>query len=731
MFIIFSNGIICGILFILFLYHLIIFFIKKEKGKSIYLGVALVIFSFLLYILFSSTYIKPEYFNKIRNIYLIIPSLIIIFNESMILLAKNILKREKLPSEKMFRIPFILYLIYGILDIFFKFDTNNKHLIGCLALIFCGSAGLYALVFFIFIFIKDKIYLLEANRIDKTKIILTIGYGLIIINIISAGFNNVFFKQQEKVIIEYLGFLITALVFTIGLLVDFYNSYTEVCQIKENLEKEVKKRTIELEKAKNIIEEKEKQKTTFFINLTHETKTPLTLITNYLDKHIKKHGTTEEIKIIQQNVNKLQHDAINFLDAEKLERGQVLYNHDQIINLTNIVCVEAMMFKEIAIKKNINITTKIDENIYIKIDPHAIDRIINNLLDNAIKFTPENGQINIILTSNNDEAEFIVSDTGIGIPIEDQKNIFEPYYQITHEKQNIQGIGMGLHIVKKIIYEINGKIDLQSHPDKGSTFKITFKKHKLLEGETVNENIKYSKPIDNISTLKIKEATYNEQRQTILIIEDNINMLCHLRNNICNYYNVFCAVNGKDALDKLENIPKPNLIIADIMMDVMDGIAFFETLIKNEQYKDIPVIFLTAKTSINEKIQAILKGAIDYIYKPFSIEELLAKINAIIKLQGLQKEFNIKEMEQKISNVIRSKNKDIEDIKNNGFEGKCSKYRITAKEQETIKLLLEGLETKEIASNLNVNTNTVKKRLSYIYKKCDVQNKLELFKIFH
>jgi signal transduction histidine kinase len=374
------------------------------------------------------------------------------------------------------------------------------------------------------------------------------------------------------------------------------------------------------------------QRTNYFINLAHEIKTPLTLILNFLKKDIKTRGSSKDLEIVDSNLNKLQRDILNFLDLEKLNQGRIFYDHSQTISFSEIVKHKAKMFNEIAKVHNITTSLHIQDSLFVNIDPLAIDRALNNLLDNAIRYNKVNGSITINLTSCTDQKVWLsIKDTGIGMAEDQLDHIFEPYYQISHKKRNIQGMGMGLSIVKNIIDDAGGILDVTSQLDKGSNFDIVLNSvqpEDELENyinHTFNSNIKLQ------SSPTLRSVDFDNNRSTILVVEDNVEMLSFIFDHLQNIYNVFTSVNGKDALKNLKNIPKPHVIISDIMMDEMDGHEFFETLSKLQDYQDIPFIFLTAKTKQSEKVKALSNGAIDYIYKPFSIEELMAKTEAIIR----------------------------------------------------------------------------------------------------
>ena len=253
---------------------------------------------------------------------------------------------------------------------------------------------------------------------------------------------------------------------------------------------EVKAREEEV-KNKNI-EEMTRQKTDLFINIAHELKTPVTLISNYLEKYIKTTALSKDLHIIRKNVDKLRVDVGNFLDLEKLEQGQIFYNHDKIIDLSNIINEKVVLFKQAALQKNICMSKKNEAGIIIKADPVAIDRILNNLIDNAIRYTDAGGAIHIKLLPGKRSVFIIIRDNGIGISMEQQKHIFSPYFQASRSKANYQGIGMGLYITKKIIDSLKGKITLESEIAKGSVFTVQLKRYVLKEDEKIEREVPVS-----------------------------------------------------------------------------------------------------------------------------------------------------------------------------------------------------------------------------------------------
>jgi len=699
-----------GFFSILFIYHIFVYLGRKTDFLNLIfsfycLAIVNTLIAGFLYIKFKDNILF--YFYIIASQHILQGLLILI-----VFFLLN-LKRTKLINFVLFY--YILITIYLFILFIIGYILNNKFITS-----FYYPSTFINFIIFIFILIKE--YILKKKYKEKTATIVAIGLSTLILFLtIYCIFMTL--KIMLPFYIAYSIFLINALFFDFALTDSFNKEHKDLIELKESLEQKVLERTKQLEEA-------HKQKANIFINIAHETKTPLTLISNYLDKYIKKYNRSDELAIIKNNLDKLKKDMINYLDIQKLERGQIFYNHNQIINLSNILNEKIKLFTEIAWKNRIKIiSNNIDNNIAVKIDPYAIDRIINNLIDNAIKYNKKNGFIEISLIDENDKVILIVKDTGIGISKEQQENIFNPYYQISHEKRNIQGIGMGLNIVKKIIKEVNGKIDIKSKINDGTVFKIIFKKYKTKKNEIISSNIKLSKPFDSIPKNKLKDEKYDNNKKNIFIVEDNIEMLCYLQNNFYDEHNVFTAINGTAAIKKINEIPKPNIIISDIMMDKMNGYEFYDELIKNENYNDIPFIFLTAFTSNNEKIKGLQKGAVDYIYKPFIIEELENKVNSLLKIQEYQKRNNLKIINNHMIKVL------YEDInneeKNINIDRICTNYNITDKEENIIKLLLEGLIYKDICLKLNISYNVIKKRIQNIYKKLEVSNRIELINKFN
>lgn len=490
-----------------------------------------------------------------------------------------------------------------------------------------------------------------------------------------------------------------------------------------SLQEEVEKRTRELERLNE-------EKTDNFINLVHETKTPLTLVNNYLEEYINKYGTVAELDIIKGGINKLTNDITNLFDLERFTKGIAIYNHNQIIDFSELLNSSFILFKYSCQKQRLQCSINIEDNIYIKADPNAINRIVNNLIENAIKFSNTNGKIEISLRTLDNKAIFSVRDNGSGILPQLQKKIFKPYYQISRKKSGIQGMGLGLPIVKKVIESLNGHIRVQSNPAEmpGTIITITLDRYNLKEGDVKAKSVSKMQPlIHTFENFDTDDTPYLPEKQSIMIIEDNKAMLHFLLKKLSLKYNIFCSINGSEALKKLDALPAaPDLILSDIMMDKMDGFVFAKIISEQSAYSHIPIIFLSAKSDPTDKLKGLRLGAIDFIQKPFSFEVLYQKIETVLN--------NIAKQRKAILGLSLSKLQTLSSLENNlsntGFhvslDEKCQLYQLTVREREITKLILQGIRYKTIAKTLFISEKTVSKHIQNIFEKVGVTNKVEL-----
>lgn len=515
-----------------------------------------------------------------------------------------------------------------------------------------------------------------------------------------------------------INFLVLNTYFMLQLVRKSKNEYLQLQQSNKTLKDKVEERTRQIEKANE-------ERTNTFVNLVHETKTPITLINNYIEEFINTHGHKNELTIVKRSIDKLYKDLSNLFDLERYNKGYIIYNHDQVANFSQILTDNFTLFLVYCKKKKLALHEKIEQNVFIKADPDAINAIVVNLIENAIKYTNTNGEITISLMADDEIIWFTVNDNGIGINEQLHDKIFEPYYQIKSLKGGFQGMGLGLPLVKKTVNDLNGQINIGHNPEKESGTRVTIalNRHIPIENElTVNYTVDNYSSLE-VETLNVSDSEYNIHKKTILLVEDNLPMVNYLYKKLSADYNIVVAFNGIEALEKLKSYPVlPNLIISDVMMDNMDGFKFAKIISKNSTVNHIPFIFLSAKSSSADKLEGLKLGAIDFVQKPFSITELTQKIESL--LENISNQRNVL-----ISTAINALNRmgGYEIAQENDItkrrEQNYKIYNLTLREIEIVELVRKAFTYKEIASSLFLSVSTVDKHIQNIFQKVDVTNK--------
>lgn len=502
-------------------------------------------------------------------------------------------------------------------------------------------------------------------------------------------------------------------------------SKAEFFQLQESnitLAEKVKERTQLLEKS---IE----QRTNAFVNLVHETKTPITLMNNYLEEYIQKQGYDDGLLIVKRNLDKLNNDISNMFDLERYNRGTAIYNYAQAIDLSRLLNENLQLFKGYCEKKQIVLTQCVEEEVLFNADPEAINRIINNLVGNSIKYTPEGGTIHVTLAKKNDQILMEVDDNGIGIPPELHEKVFEPYYQINTQKKSAQGMGLGLPIVKNIVEGLQGTVTIDSKPalKPGTCIRVMFKDPHLDKQAVLDGGYKVSNHTGlDISNFEFREEPYDRRKQTIALVEDNNAMVNYLFNKLKEKYNVFISFNGGEALRKIKEYPVlPDLIISDVMMDKVDGFRFAQIIADIPDLNHIPIIFLSARYTARDKTQGLKLGALDYIPKPFRTEELLQKVDAVLENAVKQKRALLNSTIKALK-MLDHTNPELREENEGGFDYNCILYNLTSREVDISRLICEGHAYKAIGDTLFISEQTVKKHVQNIFEKVGVSNKIQL-----
>jgi DNA-binding response OmpR family regulator len=323
-------------------------------------------------------------------------------------------------------------------------------------------------------------------------------------------------------------------------------------------------------------------------------------------------------------------------------------------------------------------------------------------------------------------AQLIVTDNGNGISQEHQQKIFLPYYQVNHKKKNAQGIGMGLAIVKKIIENIGGTIDLTSNPNHGTQVSVIFSAVNQTKG-IPEDKINFDQSRRYVpSEIDLAEFPIDPAKQNLLVVEDNLQLLSFIQKKLSDNYNILLAGNGIEAIRKLEQMNGvPDLILTDIMMDDMDGFVFVKSVRAHPNLKHVPVIFLSAIAEHERKIKGLQLGAVDFISKPFKIAELQAKIKSILSnLSNQRIAFMNGATKMMNGSQVSFQEKVI------SFDDKCKELGLTIRQAEIAQLLIDANSYKKIADQLHISEKTVSRHATDIFNKLEIKSKYELMNLF-
>jgi signal transduction histidine kinase/DNA-binding response OmpR family regulator len=413
-------------------------------------------------------------------------------------------------------------------------------------------------------------------------------------------------------------------------------------QLIKNLQ--LQQESLEKKKEAEKLQELDKIKTNFFTNISHEFRTPLTLIlgpSKQILENTNEIKTREDADIIFRSAGKLNRLVNQLLDLSSIEAGKMKLKTSRQ-DLIPIVEHAVLAFHSFAERKKISLKFgPKQKEIFFFLDKDKLDKILNNVLSNALKFTPGGGCVNVEVEKNKDSVEISISDTGIGIPKEQLDKIFDRFYQVDQNiSSEIQGTGVGLSLTKELVELHKGKILVDSEEGKGSTFKIVLPlgKDHLLPNEIVEikkekEKIipgfdsSFDEAIKNTVTI---DSFENLSTPSLLIIEDNPDLRKYVTKVLTDYYKVYEACDGEEGFKKsFEKIP--DLIISDIMMPKMNGFQLCKALKSDSRTSHIPIIILTAKATLKDKIEGMETGADEYLMKPFEAEELKARIKNLLE----------------------------------------------------------------------------------------------------
>lgn len=377
----------------------------------------------------------------------------------------------------------------------------------------------------------------------------------------------------------------------------------------------------------------------FYINISHELLTSISLIIDPVKSILSRKEIREEtrktLKLVERNAYFLKVYIDQILNFRKIEIGQGL---DRVSHKLDLIAFSREMlesYKGKAISKGVRLKLKAKlKEVTIDTDEEKLYSIIQNLLSNAIKFTPEGGSVVLTIKPGSEQNIIIeVKDSGVGISEEDQLKVFDRFYQVKDGNVPKRGIGIGLTIVKDFVEILDGKIDLESKPGSGTTVRVSLPASNELVMQVEEDG--YVKEFVNREVIqKIREESrspgvYSSALPLVLVVDENNDLYDYLRSSMGKRYHVIWGPNGSEALKILKEL-SPAIVISEIQLPDMDGISFAQRVRKNAKTSRIPMIFLSSKIEIESQVKAIEAGADLFLAKPFEIEVLEANISNLI-----------------------------------------------------------------------------------------------------
>jgi len=471
----------------------------------------------------------------------------------------------------------------------------------------------------------------QMDKVDQQQAVIESQQGAIKVQEIE-------YASQNNLVRLLSFFLVIILSLTI------YSIYSTISISRKKKQLEKINQTVidqnnEIQEMAKIAERSNEAKLNFFTGLSHEFKTPITLIMSYVESLIENEkikGTSliDEVKLIHKNSNRLLRLINQLLDFRKIEEQKFTLraSNTKIYDFTNEVMTN---FKGEAARRNIDfqLTCK-NKNLELFIDSGLMDKVYFNLLSNAFKFTPDNGKISISIIENQDNTVKIsFKDSGIGIPENELSNVFNPFFRASNNNKNSSGIG--LHLSKEFVFLHHGTIELKSK--QGSEFVVTLLKgNSHLQPSEIISKAENQNAAPNLITDSLDiEADLNEanvisesEKHTLLVIEDNIDLVTFFKAKLSNEYVVHTS-DGSDAIEKAMEIV-PDIIICDINLVDKDGYEISRELKKDLRSSHIPIIILTAQSNKESVLKGLQSGVDQYLTKPFSLSILKQSISSLL-----------------------------------------------------------------------------------------------------
>jgi signal transduction histidine kinase/DNA-binding NarL/FixJ family response regulator len=463
--------------------------------------------------------------------------------------------------------------------------------------------------------------------------------------------------------------------------------------------------------------------------VSHELRTPISALRLPLEGIIEgkfgNHITAnhEVFSRMLRQTHRITLRVENLLEYARGEFGLLNPNFQQVAVNAFLTSITGEL-KPLAAEKNIQlIFHPIKPLIYIEIDPDMMESALVNIIENSIKFSPTEGRINIRYSHIEEMVEIMIDDTGPGIPENYREKVFNPFTRNNDSTDN-PGIGLGLSLTRDILSAHGGTVYASENPEGGARFVLRIPGSVVKGIEDIEENRGFpqSQSFRRTNTTESMKADRGGAK-TVLIVEDDQDMMKSLKELMDSHYTVKSAVNGRQALCLLSET-NPDLIITDIMMKEMNGIELLEIIRKEREYTDIPVIVLTAKTDFETELKGLRLGSVDYIRKPVSGTILLQKMRNILTYrEGVQNRYR----EDLISHIRNwdgnRKDTQKKDLKRSYI---MERFDLTKRQMEVLDLIIKGYTNKEIAEIMGLSPRTIENHVSNLLIKFGVERRTQL-----
>ncbi len=414
---------------------------------------------------------------------------------------------------------------------------------------------------------------------------------------------------------------------------------------QQELEQEVSNRTEEIRAQNQQLEALDEMKSRFFANISHEFRTPLTISDGLVNKIITSSADNppaikHDLSIVKRNMSRLNVMVNQIIDLTKSDQNHLTLNRNYY-QADNLVSISVESFRSLAEYHGHRFEFSPNANdVILYVDRSKIEIIFNNLISNAIKFTPDGGDIRIMTSVRKGSFELTVQDNGSGIPEEEIEVIFERFHRIKRDDTNyVEGMGVGLELSRTLARLHSGDIVVDMSYKQGACFKLSVPIVAVKEGEITP--IMDSLDEDLLYLQEETESSPATETFDVLIVEDNLDMMEYVSGVLKELGTIKKAQNGKEALEILERFA-PDIIVTDLMMPVMGGLELVERLKSHEQWKSIPVMVLTAKALEEDKLHLLRIGVVDYITKPFLPEQMMLKVKNLLNYYLKRKAIRVK-----------------------------------------------------------------------------------------